>query len=273
MTAPPQAGTASKTIRTLIRAVILALGISRCFLAFTRMWLPAVLRGRRLTVDQRAQWLQFCGRLALDSMGVQSRIEGRVPSGITLIVANHLSYLDILICASAIPCAFVAKREIATWPIFGKLARLGATLFVNRESRHRSQDTVEEMARRLASGVPVLFFPEGTSTDGSEVIRFHPALFDPAIEAQIPVTPVAIFYETTPPLTERDLCWFGDETFFPHMLRVLGVPTFTAVVQFGHPEIYPDRRTAAWRTHDAIEQMRHRHHYLAQKSPQRQLVT
>jgi 1-acyl-sn-glycerol-3-phosphate acyltransferase len=273
MTAPPQAGIASRATRTLLRGLILAFGLSRCFIAFTRMWLPAVLRGRRLSLEQRAQWLQDCAHLALDSMGIHYRIQGKVPTGITLLVANHLSYLDILICASALPCAFVAKREIATWPIFGKLAHLGATLFVNRESRNRSRETVEQMARRLSHGVPVLFFPEGTSTDGSQVIRFHSALFDPAINAKIPVTPVAIFYETSPPLTERDLCWFGDETFFPHMLRVLGVSTFTAVVQFGHPEIYPDRRTAAWRTHDTIEQMRHRHHYLSQKSPKRKLVS
>jgi len=113
------------------------------------------------------------------------------------------------------------------------------------------------MAQRLAERVPVLLFPEGTSTDGSEVIRFHPTLFASAVEGGLTVTPVAIFYQ---PLEaekeERDLCWFGDELFFPHLLRVLELAGFTAVVRFGTPEVYPDRKTAAWRSHDVVACMR-----------------
>lgn len=273
MTAAPASGGLLSLIRTCWRLAILGIGIATCFLWFALLRVGAFLGRRPFTAHDRARWMQFCCRLALQSLGIRSRIVGVLPTGITLIVANHLSYLDILICSAALPCTFVAKREIAHWPIFGAMARLGGTLFVNRESRHRSHETAEEMADRLHEGVPVLFFPEGTSTDGAEVLRFHSALFDPAIEAQLPVTPAAIFYETTPPQTERDLCWFGDETFLPHMLRVLGGPSFTAVVQFSHPETFPDRRAAAWRSHDTIEQMRNRHHHLTQKSPHHQMVS
>ncbi len=273
MTAATADGGLTRTFRTIWRTAVLVLGICLCFLRYGYLRLAALIRRRRFTAHQRALWLQFCARLALGSVGIRSRVIGVIPEETTLIVANHLSYLDILICASALPCTFVAKREIARWPVFGSLARLGGTLFVNRESRHRSRETAEEMALRLREHVPVLFFPEGTSTDGSELLRFHPALFDPAVEAQLPVTPAAIFYETTPPQTERDLCWYGDESFLPHLLRVLGGPSFTAVVQFAHSETFPDRRSAAWRTHDTIEQMRNRHHYLTQRSRHHQMVS
>jgi 1-acyl-sn-glycerol-3-phosphate acyltransferase len=200
--------------------------------------------------------MAFCGRLALRALGIRFRVEGTIPSGATLIVANHLSYLDIVIGGAALPCAFVAKQEIGSWPIFGPLGKMGGTIFVDRDSRMSSWETVAEMALRLDENIPVLFFPEGTSTDGSQLLRFHSSLFDPAVEKGLEVVPAAIFYEATPPQAERDLCWFGDETFLPHLLRVLDANAFTAVVRFGTPEVFPDRRTAAYRTHDAIESMR-----------------
>jgi 1-acyl-sn-glycerol-3-phosphate acyltransferase len=201
--------------------------------------------------------MHFCGRIVLAAIGIHYRVEGELPTGATLIVANHLSYLDIAICSAAAPSTFVAKHEIADWPGFGPLARLGGTIFVDRVSRISAWEVADRMALRLAEGCPVLLFPEGTSTDGSEVVRFHPTLFAPAVEGGLMVTPAAIFYEPHSAETEeRDLCWFGDELFFPHLLRVLGVDGFNAVVRFGKPEVYPDRRTAAWRSHDAVARMR-----------------
>jgi lyso-ornithine lipid O-acyltransferase len=191
-------------------------------------------------------------------MGVGLRIEGRPPVGLggTLIVANHLSYLDIVIFSAAMPCVFVAKEEVAGWPLFGALARLGGTIFLDRESRLSAWDAAEAIDHRLADGAAVLMFPEGTSTDGGEVMRFHSTLFAPAVDAGLAVTPAAVFYEPKRKGAERDLCWYGDETFLPHLLRVLCGHGFTAKVRFGAPERFPDRRTAAWRSHDAVEKLR-----------------
>jgi 1-acyl-sn-glycerol-3-phosphate acyltransferase len=133
---------------------------------------------------------------------------------------------------------------------------MGGAIFVDRSSRASAWDTAEEMTQRLAANVPVVLFPEGTSTDGSDLQRFHSTLFAPAVEAEAPVIPAAVFYEMKGAGTERDLCWFGDDAFLPHLLRVLHVEGFTAVIRFGNPEIYPDRQTAAWRSHDAVSAMR-----------------
>jgi len=209
-----------------------------------------------VTARQRAEWMHFCGRLVLAAMGIHYRVEGDVPSGRTLIVANHLSYLDIVIASVALPCAFVAKEEVGSWPFFGPLSKMGGAIFVDRSSRASAWDAADEMVLRLAEGVPVVLFPEGTSTDGSDVVRFHSTLFASAVEGRLAVAPAAIFYERSGAGTERDLCWFGDETFLPHLLRVLEVDDFMAVIRFGQAEVFPDRGTAAWRSHDAVTAMR-----------------
>lgn len=244
------------TRRAAWRGLVLGISILLCFLRYFLVWIAALLRGRPVSNRERARQMSFCGRLALRAMGIGFRVEGRIPAGATLIVANHLSYLDIVIGGAALPCCFVAKREIASWPVFGPLGKMGGTIFVDRDSSIRAWETVAEVAARLDENIPVLFFPEGTSTDGRELLRFHSALFGPAIDARLQIVPAAISYETQGRLTERDLCWFGDELFLPHLLRVLDADAFTAVIRFGQPEIHPDRRTAAWRTHDAIEAMR-----------------
>jgi len=193
----------------------------------------------------------------LRAMGIRFRVEGKVPAGTVVVVANHLSYLDIVIASAAMPCAFIAKKEIAHWPAFGSLARIGQTIFLDRTSRASAWEAADRMVERLREGVPVLFFPEGTSTDGSELLRFHSTLFTAAIETRCSVVPAAIFYEPQgAELAERDLCWYGDAAFLPHLIKVLGLDQFTAVIRFGTPEFFPDRRTAAWRSHDAVETLR-----------------
>ncbi len=238
------------------RSLLLLLAIALCLLRFAWVWMIAKLEGRPISRHDRALWMHFCGRTTLRALGLGKRIEGAPPRCATLLVSNHLSYLDILISSAAFPSIFVAKSEVADWPVFGMLARLGGTLFVDRESPTSAWDTAVLMQECLAEGVPVTFYPEGTSSDGSSVLRFRSTLFQSATELGTPVTSAAIRYEPESAVAERELCWYGDDAFLPHLLRVLGGTGFTAVVRFSGPEIYPDRRTAAWRTHDTVSRLR-----------------
>jgi lyso-ornithine lipid O-acyltransferase len=247
------------SLRAAWRGILLVGSLLLCALRFQGTRLFAFFMGRQITAQQRAEWMHFCAHVVLAAMGVHYRVEGQLPAASTLIVSNHLSYLDIVIASAALPCAFVAKLEIGSWPFFGPLSKMGGAIFVDRDSRGSAWETADEMALRLAEAVPVVLFPEGTSTDGSEVIRFHSSLFASAVEGSLPVVPAAIYYEMSGAGTERDLCWFGNETFLPHLLRVLEVDGFTAVVRFGMPEVFPDRQTAAWRSHDAVTRMRAAH--------------
>ena len=214
-----------------------------------RYWL-ARLRGP-MTLERRALWLQGSARAILKALDIGSQIEGQPPT-CGLVVSNHLSYLDIIIISATMPCFFVAKMEIDGWPFFGKAARSGGTIFLDRSSRVSAMTVAEQMTERLKLPVPVLLFPEGTSTDGAQVLRFHSRLIDPATTTGAPITAAAIRYVIDGDVKERELCWYGDEEFITHLWKVLGVTGFSAQLRFGEPQIYPHRRVAADRTHAEI---------------------
>jgi len=188
------------------------------------------------------------------AMGVHCRVEGHPPAK-GLVVSNHLSHVDILIYGAIMPCFFISKAEVALWPYFGWAARTGGALFLDRRRRSSANAVAQAIAGRLQLAVPTMLFPEGTSTDGAEVLRFHPRLFEPAIVAAAPVTAAAIRY-VVEGAEERDLCWYGDMPFLPHLWRVLASRGFSAVVHFAEPQVYLNRRSAAQSTHDQVAAMR-----------------
>jgi 1-acyl-sn-glycerol-3-phosphate acyltransferase len=237
-------------LRAAWRAVALAFALAMVIAGY---W-GRRLRGR-MTLERRAHWLQFAGRTVLASLGVKVCVQGSPPQR-GLVVSNHLSYLDILILSSAMPCFFVSKAEIGSWPYFGRAARSGGTIFLVRTSRASATEAAKEIGERLKLPVPILLFPEGTSTDGSRVLRFHTWLFEPAVAARAPVTAAAVRYAFNGRGQERDLCWFDDTLFLPHLLKVLGTPAFTAEVTFAEPRLYPDRRAAAEATYTEVSSMR-----------------
>lgn len=239
------------SLRLVRRAVALA------FALITNIFCFWVLRlsGPR-TLERKAHWLQESCRRVLRSMDVRCNVEGPIPTH-GLVVANHLSYLDIAVLSAAMPCFFVAKAEIRRWPYFGKAARVGGTLFLDRSSLKSAEKVAGAIGERLKMPIPVLVFPEGTSTDGT-MRRFHARLFEPAIRAGAPVTAAAIRYVTSDGTPERELCWYGDDSFGPHLLKTLKRPGFRAELRFGEPRVYSDRRIAATETSVEIAAMRER---------------
>ncbi len=233
-------------MRRIGRAVALAFALALCVV---RYWL-ARLRGP-MTMERRALWLQGSARAILKVLGIRTEVEGQAPKS-GLVVSNHLSYLDIIIISAAMPCFFVSKIEVGGWPFFGKAARSGGTIFLDRSSRESANSVAEQMTERFKLPIPVLLFPEGTSTDGRQVLRFHSRLIDPATSAGVPITAAAIRYTIGGGVEERELCWYGDEGFPGHLWKVLGVTGFAARLHFGAPRIYSDRRVAADETHAEI---------------------
>lgn len=210
-----------------------------------------------MTLERRAHWLRSACCRVMNAMGVRCSVHGALPER-GLVVSNHLSYLDILFYGAAMPCFFVSKAEVEHWPYFGWAARTGGALFLERGRRSSTSAVAQEIGRRFALSVPVLLFPEGTSSDGSSVMRFLSGFFEPAIAAQAPVTAAAVRYFAGEGGTERDLCWFGDAGFLPHLWKVLGTKGFSAELRFAAPAVYADRRSAASATHEQVEAMRGR---------------
>lgn len=141
----------------------------------------------------------------------------RVPSG-SLIVANHIGTPDIFVLGACFPGFFVSKAEIAEWPVFNLLARLGEAIFAERNKRHQVKEIIQQMGSRLEEGCSVILFPEGQATDGRTVLDFKPSTFEAAVRTGSDVVPITLVYrDGHQPSTA---CWF-EMTFFQHILRLL----------------------------------------------------
>lgn len=236
--------------RAIRRAIALVFAI---VLSIIRYWLLR-LRGP-ISMERRALWGQQTARLILACVGIRCRIEGTPPTH-GLVVANHLSIIDALILSADMPCFFVAKIEVGGLSFFGKAARSGGTIFLDRSSMASAMSVADQMRERFKLQVPVLLFPEGTSTDGSKLLPFHPRLIDPATSSGVEITTATVSYILDDGTPERALCWYGDEPFGTHLLKVIGVAGFTAMVRFGEPRVYTDRRAAADSTRAEIAGIR-----------------
>ena len=180
--------------------------------------------------------------------------------GGTIYVANHATYLDVFVLGSVLDASFVAKAEVAGWPVLGKLARLQDTLFFERDPR-RSREQIETLREVLRGGRDLIFFPEGTSTDGVRVQPFRSTLLAAAAGADgIAVQPVSIaytHYDGAPMApADRDFyAWYLPMTFLPHFLYGMGLKRADVDVRFGAPvegSEAPDRKALASRLEAAV---------------------
>ena len=214
---------------------------------FRKLWrlslfLTAAVRGlwlhrklpRNASRLQCAKWLHQACPGGLRALQVQVEVEGRLPTS-GLIVSNHVSYLDILAYSTALPCVFVSKAEVEEWPIFGRYARWSGSVFVRRHDRGDAARANVSVDETLKDGVPVILFPEGTTTDGQRVLRFHSTMLQPAVDTAAPITPCAIRYELEDGDAGREACWWGDMKLLPHVWNLLGKKSVRARIVFGEP--------------------------------------
>jgi 1-acyl-sn-glycerol-3-phosphate acyltransferase len=210
----------------------------RRFTLFLACVLSGLWRHRSVRTNasrlEAAEWLHATCAHSLRIIGVDVDVEGTPPpSG--LIVSNHCSYLDIPVLSSALACVFVSKAEVQRWPVFGRYARWAGSVFVHRHDRADAARANVSIRDALREGVPVVLFPEGTTTDGSHVLRFHSTMLQPAIDGDAPITPCSIRYELEDGDPALEACWWGAMTFFPHLWNLLGKKSIKARVVFGKP--------------------------------------
>lgn len=182
----------------------------------------AVLRGRA-----RRGWLSACAGAALRATGARAVVSGRLPRQRALVVANHLSWIDVLALFAAGPVRMQAKREVRDWPVLGPLAARTGALFVDRSGLRALPGTVAETADALRSGAVVGVFPEGTTWCGAAAGTFRRAAFQAAVDAGTPVTPVAfVLRDGAGPATATG-AFVGDQTLWDSLCRVLRAPALT----------------------------------------------
>jgi lyso-ornithine lipid O-acyltransferase len=225
----------------VVRRIVLAFSLLEVLLRF------AILRlkhGGSLSLQRRAIWLHEACEIIARRLSMSIAVSGTLPT-YGLVVSNHLSYLDILLYAAVMPCIFVSKSEVLNWPMFGILARCGGTIFTERRRVHGVNDSARRIGDALRLGIPVMLFPEGTSTDGNMVLPFLSALFEPAIATNSPIHTAAIGYSVSDGV-EADLCYYGEITFLPHLLAALAHDGVEGRIAFGDQlDGQADRKLAA----------------------------
>ena len=206
-------------------------------------------------------------------LGVRIRVVGNLPRrGPALLVANHVSWLDICVLTALAPVVFVAKREVATWPLFGLLAKLQRSVFIDRTRRAATRATNAEIAARLAEGDPVVLFAEGTSSDGNRVLPFRSSLIGAARAAlkdgagakEVLIQPLAIVYTGLDGLPigrqhRPHVAWYGAMDLLPHLAAIIRRGTIDVTVSFGEPLAFDhtaDRKAIARTMEHAVRKMR-----------------
>jgi lyso-ornithine lipid O-acyltransferase len=232
-----------------------------CFTIITVTLMPVQWLFLKLWPRGAKHLPHYYHRLMCRLLGIHIVVRGDKPSSNnTLIVSNHVSWLDIPVLSTLMPLSFVAKREVATWPFFGWLAKLQRTVFVNREQRQTTGESRNELLARLHQGDAVVLFPEGTSHTGESLLPFKSSYFAAAVSPDIAIVPVTLAYRRYwgMPMTRQErptFAWYGDMELVPHLKGFLKAGPITVEVIF-HPaldvETGLDRKKAAVASERAI---------------------
>jgi 1-acyl-sn-glycerol-3-phosphate acyltransferase len=242
----------------MVRAVFVLAAIA----VLTLVLIPFQWLSVRLKLPTRRSIPVFYHGIVHSLLGVRIKVIGeRMREHPLLIVSNHVSWLDISVITALAPVVFVAKREVASWPLFGLLAKLQRSVFVDRSRRHKTREVNSEIAQRLAEGDPVVLFGEGTSGDGNRVLPFRTALIGAARDAlaeaeharRVWIQPLSIAYTRLLglPLGRQHrplVAWYGGTPLWPHLLGIARRGGIDVVVSWGDPLSYDeasDRKTVA----------------------------
>ena len=202
----------------------------------------------RISPEQRQLRTQVWSLAMLRCIGIELIVKGNpAHMGPLLLVANHMSWLDITALHAARFCRFVSKADIKKWPFIGVLASGTGTLFIERESRRDAMRVVQHMTQSLRAGDVLGVFPEGTTTDGTGLLKFHANLVQAAIAADAPIQPVALkFIDTATGKCSTAPCYVGDDTLAESVWRALTAPNIAVVIHFGELQFAEGRDRRAW---------------------------
>jgi 1-acyl-sn-glycerol-3-phosphate acyltransferase len=238
---------------TLLRSILRSLFLVALLLAATVDGRLRHALGLLHDGPEGAVWIHRWCRRIVRCLGLGCTVDGEHPrqsaasaKGFEAVVCNHLSYMDILLMSAARPFIMVAKSEVRHWPLLGWMTAQAGTVYVDRGGKPETYPAVNAaMACAYRSGLPVLFFPEGTTTDGSEVLPFRRGLFHSLLRDSVQLRTAAIKYRLDPRDAHATLaghvCWWGDMQFTPHLFRLLGLRSLRAAIRFGDTVTGADR--------------------------------
>ena len=209
----------------------------------------------RVKVRQQGRAFRFWCRWLCRIFAIRVRATGSAPRPPFFLVANHLSYADILVLGTELPCIFVAKAEIDGWPLFGALCRSVNTIFIDRKSKRDIHKVIVEIETTLSAGQGVVIFPEGTSGAGHEVLPFRSSLLELPAKMGYPVHQATLGYGVPPgaPPPHLAVTWWGEMPLGPHLEEFLALEWIDARLDFGPGAIAEtDRKLLADRLRSAV---------------------
>lgn len=211
------------------------------------LWVVAV-RLPRLPQEQQNSRVQVWAVELLGHLGITLDVRGQPPvTGPVLLLANHISWLDIPVMHAARHCRFVSKSDVQDWPLVGTLATAGGTLYLERSSRRGAVQMVSLMEQALRQNEVLAVFPEGTTGDGRALLPFHANLLQAAVLANAPAQPVGLrFVDRASGQLSHAPSYTGDETLVSSIWRTVCAPPLVAVVHYGAPELAQGRERRAW---------------------------
>jgi 1-acyl-sn-glycerol-3-phosphate acyltransferase len=214
----------------------------------------------RVSPAQRSELVRCWSAQLVSIAGVHVDIKGALPTGNFVIVANHISWVDIFAINSLRAVSFVAKKELADWPVAGRLLKNVGTLFIDRSKRRDTGRMVGVLAQHIRDGAPLAFFPEGRVSHGVGVHTFNASLLQPAIDAEAPIVPIAITYS---PLPSFD---YVNRTFLQSVWAVMGAREAKVTLTILPTQSGNDRRVLSKNLEHAIRS--HIHSSVAEKAPE-----
>lgn len=211
-------------------------------------FLTILFRFQKLSPELRQIRIRVWSQHLLKHLGVRLEVCGNAQiSGPLLLVANHISWLDISALHAARFCRFVSKSDVRAWPLIGALAAGVGSLFIQRESRKDAMRVVHHMGERLVAGDVLAIFPEGTTSDGVKLLPFHANLLQAAISVNSPVQPVAIeFFDSATGQRSLAPCYVGEDTLASSVWRTLKASGIHVKISFGEVQTADGRDRRAW---------------------------
>ena len=203
--------------------------------------------------QRRVQWWSAA---LLSRLDIALHLEGQFRAGAKLIVANHVSWLDIIAIHAICPQArFVSKADVQGWPLVGRLVAAGGTLYIQRDKRRDALRVVHEMAAALRAGDTVAVFPEGTTSDGRALLPFHANLLQAAIATEVPLQPVSLRYADARDAVSEAAMWVGDTTLVQSVWRLACARGLSVHLRVLAPmgTVHADRRSLAQHVRATIE--------------------
>ena len=236
---------ALRTLRAVSRLTVLCVVTAALYVVWVAGATLPFVRGR-VRVRWRGLVFRSWARASAVLMGMRLGVSGGAPRPPFLLVANHLSYVDVVALAANCECVFVAKKEVASWPVVGRLCRSVGTVFIDRRRRRDIPRALSLVESALEEGAGVVLFAEGTSTRGAGVLPFKSPLLEAAARLGLPVRYASLSYRTPSGEAGADnsVCWWGDMAFPRHFFELLRMGSFRAELSFGEEGIREGDRKA-----------------------------